>query len=37
MTARIYSPAKTATQAGLAKSERWLLEYEPEPRARSIR
>jgi len=30
MTARIYCPAKTATQSGLAKTARWLLEYEPE-------
>ena len=30
MTARIYRPARTAMQAGTAKTERWLLEYEPE-------
>jgi hypothetical protein len=30
MTARIYKPAKTAMQSGTAKTERWLLEYEPE-------
>jgi hypothetical protein len=30
MSARIYRPAKTATQSGAAKSRRWLLEYEPE-------
>jgi hypothetical protein len=30
MTARIYRPAKTAMQSGAAKSDRWLLEYEPE-------
>ncbi len=30
MTARIYRPAKTAMQSGAAKTERWLLEYEPE-------
>jgi hypothetical protein len=30
MTARIYRPAKTPTQSGQAKSQRWLLEYEPE-------
>ncbi|MET0606924.1 MAG: ETC complex I subunit, partial [Beijerinckiaceae bacterium] len=30
MTARIYRPAKTAMQAGAAKTQRWLLEYEPE-------
>ncbi len=35
MTARIYSPARTATQSGTAKTGRWLLEYEPE-RPRSI-
>ena len=30
MSARIYRPAKTATQSGAAKSRRWLLEFEPE-------
>jgi len=35
MTARIYRPAKTAMQSGSAKTDRWLLEYEPE-QARSI-
>ena len=30
MTARIYCPAKTPTQSGRAKTERWLLEFEPE-------
>jgi hypothetical protein len=30
MTARIYRPAKNAMQSGKAKTERWLLEYEPE-------
>jgi hypothetical protein len=30
MSARIYRPAKAATQSGAAKSRRWLLEYEPE-------
>ena len=30
MTARIYKPAKTATQSGHAKSERWTLEFEAE-------
>jgi hypothetical protein len=30
MSARIYRPAKTATQSGAAKSSRWLLEFEPE-------
>ena len=29
MTARIYLPARTATQSGQAK-DRWVLEYEPE-------
>jgi hypothetical protein len=28
--ARIYKPAKTAMQSGAAKTERWLLEFEPE-------
>ena len=30
MSARIYSPAKTAMQSGKAKTGRWLLEYDPE-------
>ena len=30
MTARIYRPARTAMQSGVAKTSRWLLEYEPE-------
>lgn len=30
MTARIFRPARTAMQSGTAKTERWLLEYEPE-------
>lgn len=30
MAARIYRPAKTAMQSGLAKTSRWLFEYEPE-------
>ena len=30
MGARIYCPAKTPTQSGQAKSQRWLLEFEPE-------
>jgi hypothetical protein len=30
MSARIYSPAKTAMQSGKGKTGRWLLEYEPE-------
>ena len=29
MTARIYLPARTATQSGQGK-DRWVLEYEPE-------
>jgi len=30
MPARIYKPAKTAMQSGRGRTERWLLEYEPE-------
>ncbi len=30
MTARIYKPAKTAMQSGRGRTERWLLEFEPE-------
>jgi hypothetical protein len=30
MTARIFSPAKTATQSGRAKTGEWVLEYEPQ-------
>jgi hypothetical protein len=30
MTARIYRPAKTATQSGQAKTKAWVLDYEPE-------
>jgi hypothetical protein len=30
MTARIYQPAKTATQSGRARTGRWVLEFEPE-------
>jgi len=30
MSARIYSPAKTAMQSGKAKTGYWVLEYEPE-------
>jgi hypothetical protein len=30
MLARIYKPARTAMQSGLAKTKKWLLEYEPE-------
>jgi hypothetical protein len=34
MTARIYRPAKTAMQSGRAKTQDWLLDYEPDqPRA----
>ena len=28
MTAKIFKPAKPATQSGLAKSDRWVLEFE---------
>jgi hypothetical protein len=30
MTARIYRPAKTAMQSGTAKTNEWVLDYEPE-------
>ena len=30
MVARIYRPAKTAMQSGKAKTNRWVLDYEPE-------
>jgi hypothetical protein len=30
MPARIYKPAKTAMQSGQGRTERWLLEFEPE-------
>ncbi len=30
MVARIYRPAKTAMQSGKAKTDQWILEYEPE-------
>ena len=30
MTARIYKPAKTAMQSGLAKTKNWALDFEPE-------
>jgi hypothetical protein len=30
MSARIYSPAKTAMQSGKSKTGHWVLEYEPE-------
>ncbi len=29
MTARIYKPSKSATQSGVARSRRWVLDYEP--------
>ncbi|MEJ8474489.1 ETC complex I subunit [Roseibium algae] len=35
MVARIYRPAKTAMQSGKAKTQRWVLDYEPEV-ARSV-
>ena len=35
MTARIYRPARTAMSSGQAKTQRWVLEYEPE-RPRTI-
>jgi len=30
VVARIYKPARTATQSGLAKTDHWRLEFEPE-------
>ena len=30
MLARIYKPAKTAMQSGVAKTKAWVLDYEPE-------
>jgi len=30
MVARIYSPAKTAMQSGMANTGFWILQYEPE-------
>ena len=30
MTARIYKPAKTAMQSGLAKTKAWMVDFEPE-------
>ena len=30
MSARIYSPAKTAMQSGKAKTGHWILEFDPE-------
>ncbi|WP_029057339.1 ETC complex I subunit [Stappia stellulata] len=35
MVARIYSPAKTATQSGRGNAQEWILEFVPET-ARSI-
>ena len=32
MVARIYRPAKPATQSGWAKTRRWVLEMEPRSR-----
>lgn len=32
MTARIYRPAKSATQSGAARTKAWLLEYAPAQR-----
>ena len=32
MAARIYRPARTATQSGRAKTRRWVLEMEPRSR-----
>jgi ETC complex I subunit conserved region len=32
MKARIYKPAKTAMQSGRAKTQRWVLEFEPADR-----
>jgi hypothetical protein len=30
MTARIYQPAKTAMQSGKAKTNEWVIDFEPE-------
>lgn len=30
MTARIYKPAKTAMQSGIAKTKEWVIDFEPE-------
>ncbi|GIL00330.1 MAG: NADH-ubiquinone oxidoreductase [Alphaproteobacteria bacterium] len=30
MPARIYRPARTATQSGWARTDEWVLEFEPE-------
>lgn len=32
MQARIYQPAKTATQSGMARTRTWVLEFMPEDR-----
>ena len=32
MVARIYKPAKTAMQSGLAATKKWVLEFQPEQR-----
>ncbi len=32
MRARIYQPARTATQSGTAKTEAWVLEFAPDSR-----
>jgi hypothetical protein len=29
MTARIYKPARNAMQSGLARTKKWVLDYEP--------
>ena len=29
MLARIYQPSKSATQSGLARTKKWVLEFEP--------
>ena len=34
MVARIYRPARTATQSGRAKTVHWVLEMEPQARAK---
>lgn len=30
MVARIYKPARTAMQSGVARTKKWLLDYEPD-------
>ena len=37
MSARIFSPAKTAMQSGKAKTGHWVLEFDPESARRSTR